>query len=65
MELTLESVLKTEMHTRLSIGNRWLVWDEVVESWMVFEKKPYKKSSEVLFCGERLQEALEILIKEN
>lgn len=50
--------LKSE-NSRLSCGNRWMCWDNI-DDWTVREN-PYGSKVNVVYRGESLDEALEVL----
>jgi len=53
-----------EPHTRVSMGNCWLVWNCDTEEWVVYQRKPYAKISAVLYRGTSESDACNIMIKE-
>ena len=50
-------LLKTG-NSRLSCGNRWLYWEN--DGWIVRENS-HGVTTRVVYCGERLDEALKVL----
>lgn len=52
-----------ENGARLTLGDRWLVWD--VDSFFVYERKKYKKQTSILIKTTDESLAIEKLIGEN
>ena len=46
--MTIVEFLKSEYGTRVSCGNRWLVWDIDGQEWVVYEHLPYAKKTTVI-----------------
>ncbi len=42
----------------------WLVWDNALNQWAVFQKKPYERRTGCLYHGDYLDEAVGVLIGE-
>jgi hypothetical protein len=63
MNSQLEQVLK-QTNSRLSIGNKWLVWSITFNEWVVLEHKYYAHTNTTLYSGQSLDQALESLLKE-
>ncbi len=59
--MTLEELLKLE-HTRVAYDNRWLVWSDTANQWIVYEHFYHKKNTTVIYQGV-LNEAIKALIK--
>jgi hypothetical protein len=36
---------RTKTDARITVGNRWLVWDESALTWKVYERKVYAKKT--------------------
>lgn len=61
--MTIIECLKKE-NSRLTLGNRWLVWDEIYETWYVYEHKYRAKKSEIIHCCTFEEDAIRVLTKE-
>lgn len=46
--MTIIECLK-EDYARVSIGNRWIVWDEMDKMWVVYESK-YRAKKSTIIC---------------
>ena len=44
--------------------DRWLVWDETVGWWVVYQRRRYERVSRCLYSGTSPVEAVEMLIEE-
>lgn len=62
--MDIETALKTT-DSRLTFGNyRWLVWDDFMK-WNVYERKPYAKQTTLLISTFYIEDAVNILVKED
>ena len=61
--MTIVECLKKEIGVRLSISNKWLVWNEILKAWMVYQESPRKT---IIVCTTDDEEtAVSALVKEN
>jgi hypothetical protein len=51
-------------NVRLSMGDKWLYWDDSLEMWVVREHKKYKRNSTIEIETESEEEAVDELIKQ-
>jgi len=58
--MTLLKFLKTA-NARVSVGGRWLYWDETSNEWVVAERRYGAKKNTTLFRGSSLEAALNVL----
>lgn len=58
------TILKLLMTTsaRVSYEDKWLVFDESTEEWVVYHKPPYAKSTRTLVRSEYQDEAVAALL---
>lgn len=55
--------LKTELDVRVSHEDRWMVWDSVLNLWVVYQHRRYAKNTVELIHTKSEHEAVKILIK--
>ena len=58
-------LLKTDdlsFSLRLTVGSRWLVWDEVGKFWVVYERKPFTKTTVKLIETTDEEHAVAVLV---
>lgn len=48
---------------RLSVGDKWLVWNDVQRLWFVYQRKYRAKRTVVLIDTESEEEAVAVLMK--
>jgi len=61
--MNITQLLKGDYNTRVSSGNRWLIWDN--GEWLVLER-PYGKHLNItLYRGIYTAKAVEALVKED
>ena len=61
---SIESILIGEVSARLSVGGRWLVWDNFDSQWVVYETWHGHTTGKVKYRGLSKKEALQVLINE-
>ena len=44
--------------------DRWLVWDEGINQWAVWQRRRYERQSGCLYHGDSCDEAIKILVKD-
>ncbi len=49
---------------RLTYGARWLVWDEVFETWIVYERRRYMRNTKTIVETKSEEEAVNKLFEE-
>jgi hypothetical protein len=54
--------LKGNYGARLSCGWRWMVWDNT--KWVVYERKPYSKNTQIIISTEDEKYAVAVLTVE-
>ena len=52
-------LLKTEYNTRVTVGHRWMVWND--SHWVVYERLPYQKYTRELITTNNLSAAVNML----
>ena len=58
----ISALMKTD-NMRVSLGNRWIVFNKTTEEWITYEHKLYAKRS-LIICQSYIQdEAIEALLK--
>lgn len=58
---TLERVLKDkDAPARLTVGNKWLVWDNIEDMWIVYQRKLHQKHTRILIKTEHIERAVEL-----
>ena len=60
--LTVNELLKTQ-DVRISCGNRWLVYDDIVSEYVVYEHKYGARNTTEIIRGSEESEACEALIE--
>ena len=53
-----------EGNVRLEASSRWLVFDQVAEEWVVYERKPYSKRTKEIIRTNSQNEAIVVLLEE-
>lgn len=48
-------------NARVELDDKWLYYDEDVDRWIVLSRPPYTKKNRLLYSGESLVSAIEIL----
>ena len=56
-------ILLEDTNARISLGNRWLVYD-VDDGWTVYEHKPYAKKTKILIQTDREEDAITKLVNQ-
>jgi len=64
MASTIENVLIGKIGSRLTIGDRWLVWNKSSQEWVVYKSHFGHSTGTVEYAGSNKAKALQILIKE-
>ncbi len=63
--LNIYEALKLEhVDIRVTCGDRWMVWDEDMAEWKVWEHKPRARHTTVIYFGDSADEAVERLTEE-
>lgn len=62
--MLIKALRNQDKDVRLTCNYRWLVWSEVYESWVVYERNPYKKSSKQIIATLDLNLAVEKLMED-
>lgn len=64
--MNITAVIKSGWHRdlRISNGNRWLIWDELEDAWIVNEKE-YRKHVQRLITTKDEAEAIKYLLYED
>jgi len=62
--MNFEKALKTTGVRLTFDSTRWLVWDDFM-GWNVYERRSYAKITTLLTSVSNLEEALDVLIKED
>ncbi len=57
------TILKTK-DTRLTCGDKWLVWNDFCGTWQVYTHKWHARQSDLLIDTAKLEDALDMLIRE-
>lgn len=61
--MTIVDLLKDEdAQARVSIGWRWLVWDNLAASWQVLERQPYQKKTRIVAFTPSEKDAVKALM---
>jgi hypothetical protein len=47
-----------------SAKDRWLVWDDAINQWVVYQKKRYERMTGTLYHGDSCDEAISVLMSE-
>ncbi|KKM89162.1 hypothetical protein LCGC14_1251430 [marine sediment metagenome] len=50
-----------EYNARLSCGFSWLVWDDDINQWVVWQRKPYERRNGCLYRGDSADEAIKCM----
>jgi len=58
-----ELLQNPNISVRVSVLPRWLVWD-VLDGWVVYEKKPYEKKIKTIIQTRSETEAVKYLVNE-
>ena len=56
--------LLNDTNARITLGNRWLVYN-IDEGWTVYEAKPYAKKSKIIIQTDREDIAIDALTRED
>ena len=64
MSSIMEALKNKDNILRLSGGSRWLVWDDDIDMFIVYERKPYQKKTRILIETESEEEAVNKLVGE-
>ena len=60
-----EALKLPDRDIRVSVGPyKWLVWDDAINQWVVWERKPYTRRNGCLYRGDSADEAIAILVDE-
>lgn len=63
--MTIKQLIQSEDHNiRISVGDRWLYWDDFQIIWVVREHKRHQKHSTVVIETESEEEAVKVLLNE-
>ena len=58
---TLERVLKDKDDpARLTVGDKWLVWDNIEGMWVVYQRRPYQEYTRILIKTKHIERAVEL-----
>jgi hypothetical protein len=63
--MNFETFMKTVLYAQLTNGNKWLVWDDENNEWIVYERRYRQKTNTVHYNGQNLNKAIEILGRED
>ena len=62
--MTILEALKSDKHSvRLDCGDRWLGWDDTLDLWTVYERKPRDRNSKVVKSTPSEESAVKELLK--
>ena len=54
----IEALKREDKNVRLSYGDRWLIWDETIDNWVVYERKYAAKSTKIFYSGDNEGDAV-------
>jgi hypothetical protein len=61
-----EALKLIDKDIRISCGPyRWMVWDDNISRWVVWQKKPYERRAGCLYHGDSADEAVSVLVAED
>lgn len=49
---------------RVTYGHRWMVWDEELVKWVVYERKPYQRFTKIITETAVEEQAVDKLLEE-
>ncbi len=58
----IEALKNPDETIRLDNGEKWMVWDDVSEEWVVYQHKPYAKTAKIVAHTPNEDEAVAILL---
>jgi hypothetical protein len=61
--MTIIDALKETTGTRVTCGNRWLVWNDT-DGWLVYEHKPYSRVTTEVIETQNESDAVEKLTED-
>jgi hypothetical protein len=60
--MTIAELLKTDESVRISISDRWMIFDNIYKLWTIYERKRGRKYSSIKHITEDEQEAVAYLL---